>query len=64
MTKMAGGFNRRNSMEDFRQQRAISELEKQVDGLHKEVHNLRQQQDNMLEQIRRLKEMNNDGSGK
>jgi len=51
-------------MEDFRQRRAIAELEKQVDGLHKEVHNLRQQQDNMLEQIRRLKELNNDGSGK
>lgn len=51
-------------MEDFRQQRAIAELEKQVDGLVREVHNLRQQQADMLEQIKRLKEMNNNGSGK
>lgn len=64
MTKTGGGFDRRNNMEDFRQQRAIAELEKQVDGLHKEVHNLRQQQQDMIEQIRNLKGRLSDGSGK
>ena len=51
-------------MEDFRLKNTVNRLEKEVDGLVREVHNLRQQQADMLEQIKRLKEMNNDGSGK
>lgn len=51
-------------MEDFRQRRTIERLENELDNLSKQVHTLRQQQQDALEQIRRLKEMNNDGSGK
>lgn len=51
-------------MEDYRQRMTIERLQKDVDDLHKEVHTMRQRQQDMLEQIKRLKEMNNDGSGK
>lgn len=51
-------------MIDYKLYKTIEILELTVDNLSKEVHNLRQQQDNMLEQIKRLKELNNDGSGK
>ena len=51
-------------MEDFRLKNSVNRLQIEVDKLSREVHNLRQQQADMLEQIKRLKEMNNDGSGK
>lgn len=51
-------------MIDYKLYKTIEILELTVDSLSKEVHTLRQQQQGMLEQIRRLKEMNNDGSGK
>lgn len=51
-------------MIDYKLYKTIEILEETVDSLSKQVHNLHQQQDNMLEQIRRLKELNNDGSGK
>ncbi len=51
-------------MIDYKLYKTIEILELTVDNLSKEVHTLRQQQVNMLEQIKRLKEMNNDGSGK
>lgn len=49
---------------DFRLYERVKILENELDKTSKLVHTLRQQQDNMLEQIRRLKELNNDGSGK
>lgn len=49
---------------DFRLYERVKTLENELDKTSKLVHTLRQQQDNMLEQIRRLKELNNDGSGK
>lgn len=51
-------------MEDYKLKNTVNRLEKEVDSLAKMVHTLRQQQVDMLEQIKRLKEMNNDGSGK
>lgn len=51
-------------MVDYKLYKTIEILEETVDSLSKQVHTLRQQQDNMLEQIRRLKELNNDDSGK
>ncbi len=51
-------------MIDYKLYKTIEILELTVDNLSKEVHTLRQQQVDMIEQIRRLKEMNNDGSGK
>jgi chaperonin cofactor prefoldin len=51
-------------MIDYKLYKTIEILELTVDNLSKEVHTLRQQQQDMIEQIRRLKEMNNDGSGK
>lgn len=49
---------------DFRLYERVKTLENELDKTSKLVHTLRQQQDSMLEQIRRLKELNNDGSGK
>lgn len=49
---------------DFRLYERVKTLENELDKTSKLVHTLRQQQDNMLEQIRRLKELNNDGRGK
>jgi len=49
---------------DFRLYERVKTLENELDKTSKLVHTLRQQQDNMLEQIRRLKELNNDGGGK
>ena len=51
-------------MIDYKLYKTIEILELTVDNLSREVHTLRQQQADMLEQIKRLKEMNNDGSGK
>lgn len=51
-------------MEDYKLKNTVNRLEKEVDGLVREVHNLRQQQAGMFEQIKRLEELNNDGSGK
>lgn len=51
-------------MIDYKLYKTIEILENSVDNLSREVHNLRQQQADMIEQIKRLKEMNNDGSGK
>jgi regulator of replication initiation timing len=51
-------------MRDFRLYQRVETLETVVDKLHKEMHNMRQQQADMIEQIRRLKELHNDGSGK
>lgn len=51
-------------MEDYKLKNTVNRLENSVDSLTKEIYNLKQQQKDMLEQIRRLKELNNDGSGK
>lgn len=51
-------------MIDYKLYKTIEILENSVDNLRRKVHNLRQQQADMIEQIKRLKEMNNDGSGK
>lgn len=51
-------------MEDFRLKNAVNRLSDEVDSLTKELYTLKQQQKDMLDQIKRLKEMNNDGSGK
>lgn len=51
-------------MIDYKLYKTIEILELTVDKLSKQVHNLRQQQLDMIEQIKRLKEINNDGSGK
>lgn len=47
-------------MEDYKLKSTVNRLEKEVDSLVREVHTLRQQQSDMLEQIRRLKEKNQD----
>lgn len=49
---------------DFRLYERVNTLEKKLDGMRLLVHTLRQQQLDMIEQIKRLKEINNDGSGK
>lgn len=51
-------------MIDYKLYKTIEILEDSVDKLSREVHNLKQNQQDMIEQIRRLKELNNDGSGK
>lgn len=51
-------------MIDYKLYKTIEILELRVDNLNKEVHTLKQQQQDMLEQIKRLKEMNSDCSGK
>lgn len=51
-------------MIDYKLYKTIEILELTVDNLSKEVHNLRQQQLDMIEQIKKLKEINSDGSGK
>lgn len=51
-------------MEDYKLKNTVNRLENSVDSLTKELYTLKQQQKDMLDQIRRLKEMNNDGSGK
>lgn len=51
-------------MEDYKLKNTVNRLENSVDSLTKELYTLKQQQKDMLEQIRRLKEMNNDDSGK
>jgi chaperonin cofactor prefoldin len=51
-------------VEDYKLKNTVNRLENSVDSLTKEIYNLKQQQKDMLDQIRRLKEMNNDGSGK
>ena len=56
--------NTENKLENFRLINTVNRLSDEVDSLTKQVYNLVQQQKDMLEQIRRLKEMNNDGSGK
>jgi len=49
---------------DFRLYERVKTLEDELDSMRNLVHTLRQQQTDMIEQIKRLKEMNNDGSGK
>lgn len=51
-------------MEDYKLKNTVNRLENSVDSLTKELYTLKQQQKDMLDQIKRLKEMNNDGSGK
>lgn len=51
-------------MENYKLLKTVDRLQIEVDGLTKELYTLKQQQQDMLEQIRRLKEMNTDGSGK
>lgn len=51
-------------MEDYKLKNTVNRLENSVDSLTKEIYNLKQQQKDMIEQIKRFKEMNNDGSGK
>lgn len=51
-------------MENYKLLKAVDQLQIKVDGLAKELYTLKQQQADMLEQIKRLKGENNDGSGK
>lgn len=51
-------------MENYKLLKTVDRLQIEVDGLTRELYAIKQQQQDMLEQIRRLKEMNNDGSGK
>lgn len=51
-------------MQDFRLYERVKTLESELDKTSKLVHTLRQEQSDMIEQIRRLKEMNTDGYGK
>lgn len=51
-------------MEGYKLKNTVNRLENSVDSLTREIYNLKQQQKDMLEQIRRLKELDNDGSGK
>lgn len=51
-------------MENFRLINTVNRLSDEVDSLRKELYTLHQQQNDMLDQIKRLKETNSDGSGK
>ena len=51
-------------MENYKLLRTVENLESAVDTLSKQVHNLRQQQQDMLDQIKSLKERLSGGSGK
>ncbi len=51
-------------MENYKLLKTVDRLQIEVDGLTKELYAIKQQQADMIEQIRRLKELNNDGSGK
>lgn len=51
-------------MENYKLLKTVDRLQIEIDGLTKELYAIKQQQQDMLEQIKRLKEMNNDGSGK
>ncbi|MNX76568.1 hypothetical protein D3C86_1080800 [compost metagenome] len=51
-------------MEDYKLKNTVNRLENSVDSLTKEIYNLKQQQKDMVDQIKRLKEINSDGSGK
>lgn len=51
-------------MENYKLLKTVDRLQIDVDGLTRELYAIKQQQQDMIEQIRRLKEMNNDGSGK
>lgn len=51
-------------MENYKLLKTVDRLQIEVDGLTKELYAIKQEQSNMLDQIKRLKEMNNDGSGK
>ena len=51
-------------MIDFRLYTRVKTLEDELDSMRDLVHTLRQQQAGMLDQIKKLKEINNDGSGK
>lgn len=51
-------------MENYKLIKTVNQLQIEVDGLTKELYTIKQQQQDMLEQVRRLKEINSDGSGK
>lgn len=51
-------------MENYKLLKTVDRLQIEIDGLTKELYAIKQQQQDMIEQIRRLKELNNDGSGK
>lgn len=51
-------------MEDYKLKNTVNRLENSVDSLTREIYTLKQQQLDMIEQIKRLKEINSDGSGK
>lgn len=51
-------------MENFKLIKTVDRLQIEVDGLTKELYAIKQEQQDMIEQIRKLKELNNDGSGK
>lgn len=51
-------------MENYKLLKTVDRLQIEVDGLTKELYTLKQQQADMIEQIKRLKEINSDGSGK
>jgi Mg2+ and Co2+ transporter CorA len=42
-------------MEDFRLKNLVNQLQLEVDNLYKEIHTMKQQQQDMLDQIKRLK---------
>ncbi len=50
--------------QDFVLYERVKSLEIELDEMRGLVHNLKHGQQDMIKQIRRLKEMNNDGSGK
>lgn len=51
-------------MENYKLLKTVDRLQIEVDGLTKELYTLKQQQADTIEQIKRLKEINSDGSGK
>lgn len=51
-------------MENYKLLKTVDRLQTEVDSLTKELYAIKQQQQDMLDQIKRLKEVNNDGSGK
>ncbi|MNW04605.1 hypothetical protein D3C71_2007140 [compost metagenome] len=51
-------------MIDYKLYDRVMDLEKEIDSMRLLVHNLKQGQQDMLEQIKSLKERLSDGSGK
>lgn len=51
-------------MHDYRLYERVKLLESRLDNLHKDVYSILQQQEDLIEQVKELRERMSDGSGK